>query len=673
MTLIKEIVHTVDVQVPDNSSFLHAIEKMKKNKHGVIVTTENNLPTGILTERDIVYLIKQKIDFEHPISLYTKKALITIKNNRSLEYALHILIENHIRKLIVLDENGFFIGIVTQEDILKFLEDDSYRTNMVVSEILRTSKSIITISESATILNAIEKMNQNYIGSIVIVDQNNNPTGIFTEYDTINIIHNKISLNTNICEVMSKPVITVEHHLQVKDLISFMTKNKIRRTVVMNQGKIQGFVSFRDIAHNLKGKYTQILENKLRNIKSTLNHIGESVLEIYEDNNNHIIQWANRPAIKHFGKKVIDTPIEQLIDSQEWIKIQEKLQKEGTCDKHKIQINSLFFEMLCSYHYINGKETILLILRDITNFENKIFTEKTKREELEKELNLLQSVIDQQETIIIVSDLDEIIEVNKSFLKFFNIPDVERFIQKYKKIEDTFIAHKDFYSLGDSKNWIEDIQKLPQYKKVVSIVDPKTIEPKAFTIQINPLDEKSKYYVITLTDITNIKLESQKHYYNATHDNLTRLHNRAYFLDNLNMILNEAERYKTDNSIILFDIDYFKSFNDTYGHLKGDEVLKSVAKVTSTNIRKTDVIARWGGEEFIIILPNTQIATAELVAENLRKQIETINIKGIDKNITSSFGVSEYLDGDDHDSLIKRADDALYEAKNSGRNRVKSK
>jgi len=672
MTVIKEIVHTLNVQVSNNSSIFHAIQTMKKNKHGVIVTVENNLPTGILSERDIVSLIKEQVDFTQPISLYTKKKLITVKHNRSLEYALHILIENHIRKLIVLDEGGFFTGIVTQENILKFLEEDSYRTDMVVSEILRKTNSIITIPESATVLDAIKQMNINYIGSIIIVDENNKPTGIFTERDTINIVNNNIALHTNICEVMSKPVITVDHHLQVKDLIAFMNKNDIRRTVVMNNGKIEGLVSFRDIAHNLKGKYAQILETKLRNIKSTLNHIGESVLEIYEDNNNHIIQWANHMALQNFGKTLVDAAIEELIDEQEWKKIKEKLQKEGTCDKHKLKIKNLYFEMLCSYHYINGRETILLILRDVTKFENTISTEKNKREELEKELNLLQSVIDQQETIIIVSDLEDIIEVNKSFLEFFNITSVEEFLKKYQKLEETFIAHKDFYSLNGSLNWIEDIQKLPQYKKVVSIVDPKTIEPKAFTIQINPLDEKEKYYVITLTDITKIKLESQKHYYNATHDNLTGLYNRAYFLDNLNMILNEAGRYGTINSVILFDIDHFKSFNDTYGHLKGDEVLKAVSKITSANIRKSDIIARWGGEEFIVLLPNTPIATAELVAENLRKQIESIDISGI-KNITASFGVSEYVPEDDHDSLIQRADDALYEAKDSGRNCVKSK
>ncbi len=672
MSLVKDIVCSINVTVDSKASVVEAIGMMDKNKHGVIIILDNNVPAGILTERDLVSLIKEDVNFNLPVSLYSKKALITIKQNRSLEYALHILIENNIRRLVVVDEDGLFVGVVTQENILTFLEDDTYKTNLVASQILQKTRPIISIDMNSTIQEAIYKMNEKGIGSVMVVDSDAAPIGIFTERDTVRLIQSNISLDTNICKVMSTPVITVEHDIQVKDMITFMSEKKIRRVLVTNNNKVEGILSFRDIAQNIKGKYAQILETKLRNIKSTLNHIGESVLEIYEDNDNHIIQWANSTALNNFGEFILDTTIDELLDEKDWQHIKKKLKEEGTCDKHKIKINSLYFEMMCSYHYVNNKDTILLILRDVTKFENKISNEKNKRMELEKELHLLQSVIDQQETIIVVSDLEEIVEVNKSFLKFFNVQDIAAFKNKYNKLEKTFISHKDFYSFENSTNWIEDIQKLPQYKKVVSIVDPRTIEPKAFTIQINKLDEKSEYFVITLTDITNIKLESQKHYYNATHDSLTGLYNRSYFLDNIDSLLEEAQRYQNELSVVLLDIDHFKFFNDTYGHLKGDEVLKLVAKVTAANIRKSDIIARWGGEEFIILLPNTPLATAELVTENLRKQIELLNIDNVHKEITASFGVTEYIDGDDHDSIVQRADYALYEAKKSGRNCVKS-
>lgn len=673
MTLVKEIIQIEDVTVSPDLTLQNSIKIMEKNNHGVVVIVENDLPIGILTERDLLSLIKDSDNFSLPTSLFGRKNIITVNQNRSLEYALHILIDNNIRRLVVVDNNGFFIGVITQEDILKFLEEDSYKTHLLIANILQKPINIITVDKNQNISSAFQKMQEHNIGSIVVQDENDTPIGILTERDIIKIINRSIPLDTNICKVMSKPVITVQNDLHVKDVIDFMMEKSIRRVLVMSGNKIEGLISFRDIAQNLKGKYGQLLESKLKSIKSTLNHIGESILEIYEDNNNYVIQWANNKAIHNFGKTILDSTVDKLFDPEDWKSIRHTLRTEGKCNRKIIKVDSMYFEMLCSYHFVNNKETVLLILRDVTEFENQISSEKTKREQLEKELNLLQSVIDQQETLIVVSDLETIIEVNKSFLRFFNVDDVASFEKRYHKLDETFISHKDFYSCSNEEHWINEIQKLPKYKQVVSIVDPKTIEPKAFTIQINPLDEKNIYFVITLTDITNIKLESQKHYYNATHDNLTKLYNRAYFLDTLDNSLKDSQKYGSELSVILFDIDHFKSFNDTYGHLKGDEVLKIVSKTTSKNIRKQDIIARWGGEEFIVLLPNTNLSTAELVAENLRANVEKLSLEGIENNITSSFGVAEYIQGDDRDSLVKRADDALYEAKDAGRNCVISK
>ena len=177
---------------------------------------------------------------------------------------------------------------------------------------------------------------------------------------------------------------------------------------------------------------------------------------------------------------------------------------------------------------------------------------------------------------------------------------------------------------------------------------------------------------MTFTDITNIKLESQKHYYHATHDIMTGLYNRAYYLDKLDNELVNAQRYNKNFSLIIFDIDHFKNVNDTYGHLKGDEVIVAVADTALKNIRKNDFVARWGGEEFIVLLPETAISSAELIAENLKKSIENIKVEGVE-NVSASFGVTQYIKNDDEKTIVKRADEALYEAKKTGRNKVISK
>jgi len=152
-------------------------------------------------------------------------------------------------------------------------------------------------------------------------------------------------------------------------------------------------------------------------------------------------------------------------------------------------------------------------------------------------------------------------------------------------------------------------------------------------------------------------------------DALTELNNRMKLDEALENEVNRAQRYQSTFSIIMLDIDYFKKVNDTYGHLAGDNVLKKIADLLKMNLRKTDVPGRWGGEEFLILLPQQNKTYACMIAEKLRKTIETSEFPDVGI-ITASFGLTEYASEDVVNSLIKRADDALYRAKELGRNRV---
>ena len=152
-------------------------------------------------------------------------------------------------------------------------------------------------------------------------------------------------------------------------------------------------------------------------------------------------------------------------------------------------------------------------------------------------------------------------------------------------------------------------------------------------------------------------------------DKLTGLYNRLK-LDELMLIKIEAfRRYNVDFSIILLDIDNFKSVNDTYGHDVGDYVLQTIAKTLRTHIRITDIIGRWGGEEFLIICNNTNLDNSKILAENIRKIVENIKFDKVGTK-TISLGLSEFQKDDDVKSIFKRADDALYEAKTTGKNKV---
>lgn len=154
----------------------------------------------------------------------------------------------------------------------------------------------------------------------------------------------------------------------------------------------------------------------------------------------------------------------------------------------------------------------------------------------------------------------------------------------------------------------------------------------------------------------------------VNHDTLTSVYNRKYFNEALKYELKRNNRYEQELSLILFDIDHFKSINDTYGHDIGDEVLKEMTKAINDNIRNHDIFARIGGDEFSIILPHTDINAAYTLSERLRKAIEDHDFKLID-SITLSLGVTNGEKKDTNETIFKRADIALYEAKKSGRNK----
>jgi len=144
-------------------------------------------------------------------------------------------------------------------------------------------------------------------------------------------------------------------------------------------------------------------------------------------------------------------------------------------------------------------------------------------------------------------------------------------------------------------------------------------------------------------------------------------------MDTFFMELERASRYGNNLSFLMYDIDFFKRINDTYGHSIGDIVLQKAAALAKANLRTTDTIERYGGEEFTILLPNTHLEGAKIVAERIRNSFENSEIEaypGKSVVFTASFGLAEYQDGDTMDSLLARADRALYYAKETGRNKV---
>jgi len=190
-------------------------------------------------------------------------------------------------------------------------------------------------------------------------------------------------------------------------------------------------------------------------------------------------------------------------------------------------------------------------------------------------------------------------------------------------------------------------------------------------------DEKS--VLQTVADITAISLAKAKLFEEvqqlADTDGLTKLYNKRKFLEFLDLELKEASRYPRTVSLIVLDIDNFKNYNDTHGHPKGDELLKKIGDILRENIREVDILARYGGEEFCIICPETDKKGSLALAGRLREKVAETPFFGGEKQplgrITISLGVATYpQDKEDLEGLIEAADQALYRAKQGGRDRI---
>lgn len=225
-----------------------------------------------------------------------------------------------------------------------------------------------------------------------------------------------------------------------------------------------------------------------------------------------------------------------------------------------------------------------------------------------------------------------------------------------------FITHQIFSNVKAKKIWDEILI----HKKKISKILNRNIAISVATLDYltNIQDEIKNPKIIGEAFIGKIAELSSV-------DSLTKLYNRHYILLKINEELIRYKRYSTPFSVIMIDIDDFKKVNDTYGHQRGDHVLMKIAELLINNKRELDSIGRYGGEEFIILLPHTNKKYAIEIAERMRSSVEEYFLNNMD--ITISMGLSHCPESEvDLDNIIKNADDALYESKRLGKNKITS-
>jgi diguanylate cyclase (GGDEF)-like protein len=533
---INKIVQKDNIDVQSNTSLAEVIDKMDMNEKGVVVILEGKQAMGLLTERDIVKLLYQGADMSETVDKFARKSVITTAEDRTISYALSLMIENNIRRIVVTSDSENFVGVITQQDLLKFIEEDHYRSTIKVKHILDQKNYLIAMSLKEPLHEALRNMIAHNISAVVILEDGK-AVGIITEKDILKLAKRHVCLDEAVETHMTSSLIIAHLNSSLEEIVSIMNNNRIRRVVIVNDEDIAvNLVTIRDVLRSLEGNYSKFLERKLKNAKDILNLLPEMLIEIADYGKEQLIIWANEKVINRFGKGIINKPVSEFIPQEIWDKIYMTSRKTHIIENIRLKKNDRVYELSGLLIITEGeieKGRFQLILKDIT----------------------------------------------------------------------------------------EDI--------ILSTTDP-----------------------------------------------LTDIYNRRFINEFLIKEIERSSRLNKQFSIVMCDIDDFKDINDTCGHISGDKVLQSISYVIKANIRKLDIVGRYGGDEFIIILPDTDCDTASLVIERIRQKIENIEISELSRKrikVTASFGIATFpSNGMTSDDLLLSTDERLYQAKSWGKNKVSS-
>lgn len=273
----------------------------------------------------------------------------------------------------------------------------------------------------------------------------------------------------------------------------------------------------------------------------------------------------------------------------------------------------------------------------------------------------IKLILDSQDNLVLVTSDSGMIECNQQILNFFGFKSFKDLRNSYNCISELFIKDRNFIYKKDSFSWLDDILlKQPAKVKMKDTHDKEHI----FLVKATPFifNDKNPHYIVTFTNITDMESQKRRLETMALLDQLTGVYNRVHFNHLLKKYSLMYKKDRKEFSIILIDIDNFKEVNDEFGYLAGDRVLIDIAYELRKQVREDDILARWGGEEFIILLANTNKELAITIANRINKHMNECDFS-VDEcgecSITCSMLVTSSRDGDDENIIISRVESEI--------------
>lgn len=560
---------------------------------------------------------------------------------------------------------------------------------------------VVTVAPGATLKTALTRMRNKGI-SCIIINRNKKPLGVITERDVLRIVATGIKLNTKVAEVMRSPVKTVSGNMDVYDAAVYLNRNNVRRIIIVDgKGHLAGLVTQTDLRNHLGSAYYI----KLKTIEDIMNRdvitaqydqkLLEAVETMYERNLGCIIICRGEQPVGILTERdILNFGQENRMESIQKVTVSQKPLVTISAGTSIYQATRLMKSKGIRRLPVVDKGNALVGLvteSDIVKHLETAYLE-SMRNIMEKDkiwVNSLKEGIFESTT-----GIDGVFTwINQAGAIILGYSSPEKIIGK--KLREVFVEEEDLVELN---NMLANGKVVaPDYCSVIRRPSGDEIYIEGTFYYLRDEDDKIICLEGTLRDVTdrkriednirkkveeqtreikrkNLKLEklTAKLHSLSIHDGLTGINNFRYFTEMLDMEFKKARRYNLPLSSLLLDIDDFKVINDRFGHAAGDLALMKTAQLLKRLVRETDIVARYGGDEFAIILPNTGLPNALAVVAKILSAFRKLEIKKDSLslgNISLSIGVASIPDDriESSRALIETADKAMYHAKQNGK------
>ncbi|MDP3744140.1 MAG: diguanylate cyclase [Methylotenera sp.] len=681
---LKEICTTNPMCVSQTAVLAEVLEMMAGHHISSVVVVEGKRPIGIFTERDALRIIPELLNpATTSISSVMSDVPVVAPLHLDLFEAYHLCAQKNLRHLIVVDSEGDLYGIATDSDFMKLLGFDVLSGQEIVENIM--SLDICTLTKDDTLHDAIVLMVKSNASGIVITEADK-PIGIITERDLVRLGRDHANSRVRLADVMSSPVISVHSQRSIYFAIERMREQQIRTLVVVNnQGMLEGLMTEHDVVKKIESHYVRMLNTIIkrqaddivrirkeldeRHVLSAVLHESLGVSLIIADPEKNV-RYLNPAASTLFGIAHENISGEQLelLFSKANMPVDHLL-----IALDKVQAGESYEYDLA--HQIKGEIVELHVrMAPIQDQDNNLLgfvqtiQDETEKKHSERKLKQAASIFDNTiEGIIITDAKANILSVNPAFMKITGYAEDE-VRGRNPSVLSSGRQDKAFYgrmweSLNASGYWQGELwnrrksgETYAEWLTISAILDAK---------------KQVKNYIAVFADITSSKLAHDEFEFLAHHDPLTKLPNRLLFNARLSHSLSRTKRTGDLVAVLMIDLDGFKLINDHYGHQAGDRVLEVVAERLIANTRGEDTVSRLGGDEFVVVLEDIaeQFGAMDVAYKLIESISQPIMLLESTVSVTASIGIAlSSIAGDNPKILVASADDALYQAKSAGKN-----